>query len=73
MLNVYVPEPQGLALTPVGEDFALPPGTVWVDLLEPTIAEEKSIEAQLGIEIPTREEMTVIEASNRLYEENDEL
>ena len=73
MLNVYVPEPQGLALTPVGEDFALPPGTVWVDLLEPTIAEEKSIEAQLGIEIPTREEMKEIEASNRLYEENGAL
>lgn len=72
MLNVYVPQPSGLTqVTPTGA--AIPDSAVWVDLLEPTIAEEKAVEAQFGIEIPTREEMKEIEASNRLYEENGAL
>lgn len=43
---------------------------VWIDLLEPTTEEEQSLEAALGIGIPTREEMQAIELSSRLYEEN---
>ena len=72
MLNIYVPQPHGLAQA-AAKDAPIPDSAVWIDLLEPTIAEEKSIEAHLGIEIPTREEMKEIEASNRLYEENGAL
>ena len=42
---------------------------VWVDLFEPSAEEEKAVEAGLGINVPTREEMQEIEVSNRLYEE----
>ena len=45
---------------------------VWVDLSEPTGEEEKLVESQLEIDIPTREDMEEIEISSRLYyEEGD--
>jgi magnesium transporter len=43
---------------------------VWIDLLNPTSAEEKQIERALKLEVPTREEQQEIEASSRLYQEN---
>lgn len=43
---------------------------VWIDMLEPTAEEEQTLEAALGIDIPTREEMQAIELSSRLYEDN---
>jgi len=47
---------------------ALPEGAVWVDLLEPTEAEEALAEKLLGADIPTREELAEIEPSSRLYQ-----
>ena len=47
-----------------------PDEALWIDLLEPTAEEERAVEAQLGIDVPTREEMREIETSNRLYEED---
>jgi Mg2+ and Co2+ transporter CorA len=44
-----------------------------IDLLEPTVEEELKVERDLGIDVPTREEMREIETSNRLYEEGDAL
>ena len=38
-----------------------------LDLLNPTIEEEKAVEDFLCVDIPTREEMHEIEVSNRLY------
>jgi magnesium transporter len=46
---------------------------VWIDLREPTPEEEQFVESALGIDVPTREEMREIEASNRFYEENGAL
>lgn len=43
--------------------------TVWIDLFEPTREEEVAVEKALGIAVPTREEMSEIEASSRLYQE----
>lgn len=43
---------------------------VWYDLLAPTAAEDKFVEACLGIAIPTRDEMKDIEPSARLYNED---
>ena len=42
---------------------------VWVDLVSPTAEEESVVEARLGVDIPTREEMEEIEISSRLYYE----
>jgi magnesium transporter len=43
---------------------------VWIDLVSPTDEEERALEAGLGIDVPTREEMAQIEVSSRLYLEN---
>jgi magnesium transporter len=48
-------------------------GAVWIDLLNPTPAEERAVQNALSLEIPTREEMQEIESSSRLYREDDAL
>jgi magnesium transporter len=47
-----------------------PEAAVWIDLVTPTLQEDKLVEALLGIAVPTREEMQEIEVSSRLYIEN---
>ncbi len=42
---------------------------LWIDLFDPTGEEEKAVEAMLGLQVPTRQEMAEIEESSRLYEE----
>ncbi len=56
--------------SPLPADLA---GVVWLDLMEPTGDEEAQVEAALGIDVPTREEMAEIEISSRLYEEDGAL
>jgi magnesium transporter len=46
---------------------------VWIDLEAPTDAEEDAVEAALGIDIPTREDMQEIEVSSRIYREGGAL
>jgi magnesium transporter len=43
---------------------------VWIDLLNPTPAEEAKVEKALKIDVPTREEQQEIEVSSRLYQED---
>ncbi len=52
---------------------ALPAGTTWIDLHDPTAAEEARVERALGLDIPTRAEMAEIADSARLYEEGEAL
>jgi magnesium transporter len=67
MLNLFALQPGGGLVR--REDAALA-DALWIDLLEPSADEESSVERQLGIDVPTREEMREIESSNRLYEED---
>lgn len=70
MLSVYGTA-NGCLVEFAGErQSAVPPGTIWLDLVEPTDKEEADVEAALGIDIPTREELAEIEASSRLYQED---
>ena len=46
---------------------------LWVDMINPTLEEEILVEGVLGLNIPTREELSEIEISSRLYKENDAL
>ncbi len=46
-------------------------GALWIDLFQPTKEEERQIEAALGIDVPSREEMREVESSSALYREND--
>lgn len=58
-------EPGGL--TP---EWRLPADAVWIELVDPTRAEEVAVEQSIGLLLPTREEMAEIEASSRLYQED---
>jgi magnesium transporter len=73
MLSVYAQGPGGLVALPHEPGAPLPEGALWIDLLEPTADEEKLVEQTLGIDVPTREEMQEIEASNRFYDESGAL
>lgn len=55
------------------ENQALLKEAIWIDLLIPSKEEEAQVEQQLGLDIPTREEMGEIELSSRLYKESDTL
>ena len=70
MLSVFVPRGTALERSVVDEAGPIPDGAVWFDLVTPTVAEDKLLEATLGIAVPTREEMQEIEISSRLYVEN---
>jgi magnesium transporter len=52
--------------TPAGP----PEQAVWIDLIDPSAEEEKTVEAALHLDIPTKEELAEIEASSRLYQED---
>ena len=73
MLSAFVAQPQGLARFELRAGAAIPGEAIWLDLLEPTPSEEKQVESFLSIDVPTRDEMREIEASNRLYEEDGAL
>jgi magnesium transporter len=61
--------PSGITIDP-DQAKDLPADTVWIDLLDPTQAEEKLVEKSIGLSVPTRDEMAEIEQSSRLFEEN---
>lgn len=67
MLTIY--HARGGALVKAETEMAAAEA-VWIDLLNPVRAEEELIERQLGILVPTREEMAEIEVSSRLYQES---
>lgn len=55
--------------TTIDQDWVLPEDIIWIDMINPSRDEERLIEAQLELELPTREDMAEIEASSRLYRE----
>jgi len=71
MITVYSFTDSALKRREFPADGGLPPGTVWIDLMEPSAAEERSVEQALRIDAPTREEMQEIELSSRIYREGD--
>lgn len=70
MLKAFVPSGGCLRLVSASDEAGIPAEAIWIDLVSPTEAEDKSIEAAVGIDIPSREEMGEIEQSSRLYIEN---
>src|SRR5215813_11730871 len=70
MFSVFVPSESSLKKVTIEDLSALPEGAVWVDLVNPSAAEDKAVERLAGIAVPTREDMQEIEISSRLYIEN---
>jgi magnesium transporter len=71
MLSAYLPQGTSLERRTVEATGVLPDAAVWLDLVSPTISEDKMVERFIGIAVPTREEMQEIEVSSRLYIENN--
>jgi magnesium transporter len=73
MMTFHIPGEPAVATQDVGACRALTTRAVWIDLLDPTRAEEQAVEAALGQGIPTRDEMQALEPSSRLYQEGNAL
>lgn len=71
MLRTYGPCCNGsLVEAATGASIA---DATWIDLEEPTKAEENLVERTIGLSIPTREDLVEIEPSSRLYERDGAL
>lgn len=70
MFTVFVPGETALKKAEIDDLARLPENAVWIDLVNPTAAEDKAVERLAGIAVPTREDMQEIEISSRLYIEN---
>jgi magnesium transporter len=70
MLWVYVPRGTSLDRVPIASDADVPETSVWFDLVNPQLQEDKIVEHKVGVAVPTREEMQEIEVTSRLYVEN---
>ncbi|MDP8916593.1 MAG: magnesium transporter, partial [Pseudomonadota bacterium] len=49
--------------------WRVPDDAAWIDLCDPTREQELLVEEQLGLAVPTREEMRELEPSSRLYQD----
>ena len=70
MLSIYVPRGTSLERAVIEPGLPPPEEAVWIDLVTPTVQEDKLVEQLFGVAVPTREEMQEIEVSSRLYVEN---
>ena len=71
MLAAYKITEKGLEVRPLDEAGPIPADISWIDLAQPTPAEDRQTEAFIGASIPTREESAEIEYSSRFYSEDN--
>ncbi|MBI3454085.1 MAG: magnesium transporter CorA family protein [Rhodospirillales bacterium] len=71
MIHAYVPRNGVAERLAVASGAPLPTPALWFDLIEPTPEERACIDAALGTQLPTREEMREIEPSSRIYTEGE--
>lgn len=69
-MMMYVKDTSTLREMPFSPEHPIPEKTVWLDMLNLTLAEEAGVERFLKLAVPTREEMHEIELSSSLYQEN---
>lgn len=70
MITCFYLSDQGISSTAITSESKIPDRTIWVDMISPSIEEENCIKSQLGINIPSREEVWKNQVLNRLYREN---
>jgi magnesium transporter len=73
MIAVYAMRGGALSRLPDVTEGPLPQEAIWVDLHNPTVAEEALVERELGLDVPTQAEMADIADSARLYDEGEAL
>ncbi|WP_420411789.1 CorA family divalent cation transporter [Roseibium sp.] len=67
MIIAYCPSVDGLERIELTDGAPLPATSIWIDLLSPTPEERAEAEKLMGAVIPTQEDITSIETSERLY------
>jgi len=72
MLRAYGPGCNGSTID-ASSGQRIPDDATWIDLEEPTRDEDKLVERCVGVEVPTREDLSEIEPSSRLYAQNGTL
>ncbi|HWA04626.1 MAG TPA: magnesium/cobalt transporter CorA [Rhizomicrobium sp.] len=70
MLKTYRLQNGGLKGTELPGGAPIVPEALWIDLLNPTVAERQAVNSLLNMELPTRADMEEIEISSRLYSED---
>jgi magnesium transporter len=73
MITAYFRKGEALAASSLSSGHPLSDDVAWIDMWNPSDEDEALVEAGLGLDVPTREEMKEIEASSRLYTENGAL
>ncbi|WP_429812170.1 magnesium transporter CorA family protein [Ensifer sp. B1-9] len=71
MITGYCADGTAVVLTSAEPPEKLRPDIIWLDLFEPSKAEDLMMEKLLGISIPTRDDLKDIEPSSRLYVEDN--
>lgn len=69
MITCYFRTPDGIGTSLVEVGGAIPPGALWIDIFSPTLEEERLVESQMGVELPSREEIWRNQVLNRFYRE----
>lgn len=69
MITAYLPSTSGMERVQVSEGSPVPTTALWIDLYKPTNEEREKAERLIGAHVPTAQEMSQIETSERLYEE----
>src|ERR1044072_3705782 len=72
MLRAYGPNCHG-EIIEASKGQLIPDDATWIDMEEPTREQDKLVEQCMKVEVPTREDMSEIEPSSRLYEQNGAL
>ena len=72
MINIYTTNNSTINKVEIATDNLIVPGdTIWMDLYDPTSAQERLIEKEFNIALPTREEMGKIEVMSPFYQEGE--
>lgn len=70
MISVFRRGDSSVQAIVAGPGWRPEPDVLWIDLVRPTREEELAVEAALGLQLPTVEEMEALEPSSRLYQED---
>ncbi len=73
MITAYCRQDGKVVAVPVTENTTMPPDILWLDLHAPSDSERAIVSQAIDVDVLTRAEMEEIEASSRLYVEDDVL
>src|ERR1051326_2272509 len=71
MIAAYRVSEKGLEPRPLEEGNGIPPDATWVDLSQPTPAEDRQTEAFIGASIPAGKKTPETKISSRFYPEDN--